>query len=784
MSVWAGVPLLSSWAAAVLVFCGSLLVGRAVTVLAGQERWSGLEPAVGLAAILAAGGLIVRMPGRPWTLVVALAALILGALAILGRRGRMQPLALSPGLAGTLAVTFLLVNLPFAVTGHWGLLGVGYNNDLGLHLAWADWLRSGTGTEPGTGYPLGPHALAAALSYLPKLNTATVFTGELIAAMLAISWTAWHAGDRLDGLKRPLAAVLIAVSYLTVSFYAQAAFKELITALFVLAFTLEIGRSAGSDPAPDQSAGRKRLIMPLVLAAGIVFTYSFPGLAWPAAILAAVALATPQIREKLRPAAFRQTLRRPAVIVPIAGLLLTVLALVFAGSFGYGRDFSLVVGSDAFGPVSPIEALGVWPNTDYRLVGETTTPMPWLFGGIGVLALVVSLQWWWREPRSVWPLALSACALIYLFSLPWMGEYSLAKALVVTAPVAMTVILIALFAGVPESRGMARTGWTALTALFVAGAFASSILVLRDASVAPPGHAIQLDAFRDRLDGKSVLFMDQDRFAPWYLPGTTVGLPLADFPDPDVIENPRKPFPNAGVLAPIDFDSFAPETFDNFDYAISTTAGWQSGRRSFFREVDRTRDFILWKRTGPGKSRPILWENPMPAKAVACDDPGTRDFLRQYGKAMVMPRTVLIPSNQWRPSRSPGNGESAVARAELGPGLWKVSLQYFSPTGVRLTSPGYSRRLPAALDGQRLANVNVGGAGQFWAGGLIRTESKGLVRFRASTPPPNFLQRISSYSRKTRLGALALTLTGTREMIPIGRTCGRWVDFFLPAGRG
>ena len=47
------------------------------------------------------------------------------------------------------------------------MLGVGFNNDLGLHLAWAEWLRSGFGPVPFAGYPLGPHGLAVAVAAVP-----------------------------------------------------------------------------------------------------------------------------------------------------------------------------------------------------------------------------------------------------------------------------------------------------------------------------------------------------------------------------------------------------------------------------------------------------------------------------------------------------------------------------------------------------------------------------------------------------------------------------------------
>ena len=86
---------------------------------------------------------------------------------------------------------------PFAVSGRWGLLGVGFNNDLGLHLAWAEWLRSGLGPAPESGYPLGPHALADAVAALPGIGLGQAFVGEILAIGVLT------ATRRVGGARRP-----------------------------------------------------------------------------------------------------------------------------------------------------------------------------------------------------------------------------------------------------------------------------------------------------------------------------------------------------------------------------------------------------------------------------------------------------------------------------------------------------------------------------------------------------------------------------------------------------
>ena len=102
------------------------------------------------------------------------------------------PGALRTGLPVALVVLVALA-IPFAVSGRWGLLGVGFNNDLGLHLAWAEWLRSGFGPAPDAGYPLGPHGLAVATAAVPGIGLGQAFVGEIVAIGVLTGLTALGA---------------------------------------------------------------------------------------------------------------------------------------------------------------------------------------------------------------------------------------------------------------------------------------------------------------------------------------------------------------------------------------------------------------------------------------------------------------------------------------------------------------------------------------------------------------------------------------------------------------
>ncbi len=214
-------------------------------------------------------------------------------------------------------VVLVALAIPFAVSGRWGLLGVGFNNDLGLHLAWAEWLRSGFGPAPEPGYPLGPHGLAVAVAAVPGIGLGQAFLGEIFAIGMLTGLTALAALREMSPrARRPLAAALVALPYLAASYFAQAAFKETAEALFVLAFAVFL---IAPGELPRGALARIGFALPpLALAGGIFFSYSFAGLAWPVAILALWSLTLPAVRRALRPRALLRCLLRPLTLAALA----------------------------------------------------------------------------------------------------------------------------------------------------------------------------------------------------------------------------------------------------------------------------------------------------------------------------------------------------------------------------------------------------------------------------------------------------------------------------------
>ncbi len=504
--------MLGTYISAALICAASLLVGRAILAALGRDRWSWLEPAVGFAALIAVPGLLVRLPAGDTVSSLVLVAMVVASVAALRIPYRLPRGVSAAGIWGgaaiALAVTAAL-SIPFAVSGHWGLIGMGFNNDLGLHLAWSEHLRSGFGPEPDSGYPLGPHGLAIAAAAFPSTALGQAFLGEVIAIGVLTGLTALGALGGLGPGRRVVAATLVAVTYLAASYFAQSAFKETAQALFVLAFAIGLPEAW---PLPAGTRERLRAVAPLgILAAGIVFSYSFagPGLAGrdrgalepdraggAARPLAAAgrglphppgdprggcggrgARRPPRVRRPLR---VRERLRQGRRQRHLRG------GLPLRGARGLARCQL---------PARRARRRLRWPGSR-----RGSACSLWSWGSI----------WWLRRADLSVPIAFAACALLYVVSLPFSGDYSQAKALMIGAPLAMLISARALLGGPgtgwrARSTGgrVARAAYGSLAAVFLAGAAYSSFLVLREAPVAPrPPRRAPAAAGRDARQGR------------------------------------------------------------------------------------------------------------------------------------------------------------------------------------------------------------------------------------------------------------------------------------------
>jgi hypothetical protein len=793
--------MIGTYASAALICAASLLVGRAILGLAGgggSRTW--LAPAVGFGAVLTVTGFLARAPGHATTATLGLVALVLAAALLLWwqpRRGEGEDSLLREGLPVAVLVA-LILSIPFAVSGRWGIIGVGFNNDLGLHLAWAEWLRSGLGPAPEAGYPLGPHALAATIAALPGIGLGQAFVGEIFAIGILTALTALAALGDLGPARRALAAILVAIPYLGASYFAQGAFKETGEALFVLAFAvylhdLDRRRSEGAHGWDRPGlAGASAALLPLALVGGIFFSYSFAGLAWPVEIVVLWGATVPEVRRALRPRALLKTVRQPAVALTIV-VLVALATLTVVGPYAFIHGFNRVAGTNTYGPVSPVEALGVWPASSYRLNAAGGAQLTGLATAIAGLAVILGAAWWLRRRQFAVPLALAACTVLYIAAVAGSGEYSQAKALMIAAPLAMLVAIRPLLfelsgrssrryaAGTATSTGGWRAAWTVLAVVFVAGAVYSSLLVLRDAPVGPPGHGSELRAFMPILRGEPVLYAGQDRYAAYELQGADTYVPLVEFPDADVSPSPEKPFDTGDAYSPIDFDSFSHSTLERSPYVIAGRAAWNSEAPPGFKRVASTPSYILWKRTGPlPEDRHVLLEGTEPAAHADCASPEIRILTSNPGRAGLFPAALVGGKGRWSPAATLETGESASQTMVLPAGRWLLSLQYFSPFDLTLTAPGLQRSLPAALDGQRPNTISLANEGQFWPAGEIESTGK-PIRFTISAENASTLQSLTGYTGKATLGELVAVEAKPHRIVPLGQACNGWVDWYESA---
>jgi hypothetical protein len=501
---------IGTYAAVVAVCAASLAIGQAAVCLCGGRRWSWLGPAVGLALLCAVCWGTVRLPGHGVFSAVVVLALTIGALGYLWGRVEGAREALRVGWPVALGA-LLAASLPFAVEGHFGILGTSFNPDMSQHLLTADRLAEGHSSQLlSQGYPLGPHSIVVALNKGLGIGLVQGFSGLTVAVAVLASLTALAAFAELGFVPRTAGALLVGLAYLVASYFAQGAFKETMQALFLLAFVLALRESRRS-----WSGLPLRFVPAALIAVGSVYVYSFPGLIWlgGAAALLAIASLVGGGERGFRPQ-FRG--RRPLSPTGPAsraiGLALLAFFVLVAPEIGRMVEFHSFETfnpngpglGNLFGQISPFEVLGIWPSGDFRLApGDGAVPEVAYYLGIA-FALVLfayGLAWLWRRRENAILAGLGAAALAYLAARIGGTPYTSAKAIEIAAPlVALTILLPLLTSAVgvmPAMRAKVTPLWAAVIAVaFAAAAGVCSLLALANAPVGPTAYSSTLSDYR------------------------------------------------------------------------------------------------------------------------------------------------------------------------------------------------------------------------------------------------------------------------------------------------
>ena len=767
---------------ALLIVLASVVIGRAAMLLVGWRRPEWVAGAVGLAGLVVLAPFLVRLPGRGVT-----AAILLGLLTIVctivtrrsvpergegGSGSHQHTVALV-----VVGVVLALACLPFLFNERTGVLGEGiYTNDQAAQLYWADWLADGFGPQPKAvqfGYPVGPQALAAAVSEGTGIDLVDVFNGLLIAIPALTALAALGVLAALPPWRRGIAAALTGLPYLGASFLAQSGFKETAMALFVvaLAVVLHLATRGNSDPEREPPPARAVVAVLALLAAASVFTFSIPGAAWFAVAIPVWAILWIGFSSTVDLTAVRDAAKQHRRLLIVGGVALVALAAIVIGpasDFVEKIDDVQESSGRLSSPVFPGEALGIWPEGDFRIVrGEVDGALlASAFAGLCALGAAIALF-----RRREWALlaTLVAAAFVYVLSRLFAQIHVEAKALAVLAPIAMLVTLRWLLG--PEERSRWSLARVAVGSLFAALALASTFLALRAAPVGFDERQRDLEALVERIGPEDdVVFLGVDRFAGYYLRGTLTRSPGGYVPA-EIGARTSKTWQQGQAL---DFDTLEPIKLNRQEWAITTGAGYQSTPPPNWEEVARAGDYVLWRRNGQGPLYEVLPEEGGAPGAIACIDGAQAPI----GETTILDDPVVGEQSGWAPTFHFDAPGTRTQDLEVPSGDWAISLQYHSQVPLTVSVDGEEvAELPASLEGFYLVGA---GRGAFWPAGDL-TSSGGPVEIEVAAAEPTGLQDLLGVERRVWLGDIALSATAGPRTGSAAGACGEYVDHYLPA---
>jgi hypothetical protein len=767
---------LAVYSSAVAISLVAIVLGAAICRILRVAAW--LAPALGLSAAMVLTLAAVRLPGKTWAAVAALAAALLVAVAVLvrdGLDGRNVREAAGVGLPVGL-ILLAACSLPFAAYGHVGVLGLGYSPDPFFHMGQADAMRS-EGLDAGlitAGYPLGPHALVATLGVGLGVATEPVFIGLLLAIPVLAGLTALAGLSDLSPGRRVVAAVLVGLPYLPASYFVQGSFKEPIFAACFLCCALVV------RDAPGRTRPHGGALAAIVLAtAGGIVAFGWPALAWPAAMLVVYGLlAAPKdaVQRLLTRSGTRRRLVSVATFATFVAVVLAVAAQASGFFDGAGEYlFKQGIGGNFAGQLSPFEAIGTWPASDFRYRPGGHLLLFSAVVAFGAVVVAWGIAWCWRRGEQALMAAAVAATLIYGLARPFTLAYNSGKALVVLAPLLTLIALRALFGGRPEPAGGTaprRIAWVAVALAFTAATAGSTALALRSGLPRPDQVPDDLAALVPTLRGEPTLYLGRSDWVGWDLRAAR----LSSFQE---VQTPlSKRLRVTGLKShaaehtdPIDIDALPAEALNRFKYVVAPRTAYLSTMPGNFRLIRHTRWFVLWKRDGPTAARVALDDRAAPGTVLDCRNIFVATLVKPGGVAFVRPRPVVGPARLWS---TPGDaraplirpGDSRFQTLALGRGTWELALSYSSAVPLRLRAASLDAALPPYAEDRSLL---------FVAGRVRTTAARTRVRVEVTAPDRTLVDRSMEVGRLT-----ATRVDDRGTLVPLRRACGRYVDWLRP----
>ncbi len=775
-----------------LVVCiAALFSGQAILRLCGAREWSWLAPPVGLSALMLIATPAIDIPGRATTMSIFLGLLTLAAIVwCASSPAHRPPLG---GILAALPVLFLVL-LPFLAVGRSGILGVTIDNDMAAHMVFAETYLSEAveNLKPVYYdlYPFGPHAIAGVLARGIHQRVDHTFTGLTVALPLLTAWTVIAFVRARAWWKQALAATVISMPFLVAAYYGQGGFKELTETMLVLATVVFF---AGEGP----RLGRGRWVPFAVLIGGMVSVYSSTGVAWPA-VIGILWLGLVTIR-RLRAKGTAGIVAEVRAELPAIGIALAVLVLSLLPQAGRIHNFlaassanGIIVPKDVLAnlvaPLPGWEGFGVWGNADYRL----PDPPGFLHAAeIGFVIVLVLFGAWWLCRRGRWmlPLAAAGSLVIWRVSMHSQSPYVVAKALVIASPLLLAVAVLPLIEQVPDrlwrrdpadgeagedaakerSRSLPSPlsrlpgqplAWglaagLALLLFVIVGV--SDVRALRYSPVGPTDQTAELRELSPLLHDRPTLFLGNDDFIKWELPGVPVKGPQVG----GIEEVPLRAEKHWENGEPIDFDTVDAKALNEFDYVITTRDAAGSQPPPQMHLVRQTRDFQLWRRVGEVQERLVLPEGEGSGAVLDCKSGEGKKIFVAGGVAAVRPAPVVVEGHQLGP------GGRETIELPLVKGEWIIESSYNSRLPVTVTGGGLDVTLEPNLDrpGPRFPVGEI----------VVRKPEKVKLTFAVSSP---FFARAQVV---TDLGKVTATPRYPEKVVPIAHACGQYVDWYRGA---
>ncbi len=750
----------ASFLAAAIVCVAILFIGQAALRICGAKRWSWVAPPVGLSIAMLAGVPEYHYPGRAEaTAIVGLALTVMAMVWCLSSRAHRPPIS---GLLAVVPIA-LLLPIPFVAAGHAGILGVSLDNDMTSHLIWAEAYvsRAVSANAPlPPEYPLGPHSVAAALSRGTGIALIPAFTGLTMALPLANGWTALAFLRRAGWLGKAITATVVGLPFMVTAYYGESSFKEVLMAGLMIAVAAYLAEYA--------ELGMRRSLrwVPLALiGGGVASAYSLPGLVWPAAAIGAwLAITGFLLFRRAGFAGLRRAALENVVPVLVAGGVFVVALLPQAKRL----DYFLSQGEAAFGlqqsglgnlirPLSGWQAFGVWPNADFRLA-----PPPFFFGGIwvGAAVLLVLLGAAWAIRQQRWPVLAGAIGafVIWAYAAIARAPYQTAKALVILSPMLLALAVLPLVDAEKRRRGRLPALATIVALGLAVSVVVSDLGALRFSPVGPTDHIVELESLRAQIGVGETLFFGDDDFYRWELGG--VPARAAIYANHKVLRLQRGKDWYPGE--PLDLDSVDPETLNRFEWMVTPRDSAGSAPPKGIRLAATTPNYKLWRRVEVLGPRSILREQQFAGAILRCDKPSGRRALAGGGVAAIRPEPVetLVPTTR--------AGSTGATRMKLPAGQWSLTLQYKSLVPIHVRVADLRRTMPPTLD--RL--------GTRWPLGRIEVPELTKVEVEVEVDKP----LLTAPTTFAEMGRLVATRSGGRRIVPIAQACGKYVDWYRPAG--